>query len=213
LVGGWYTTHKKANPSNSVLGTNQKNDPTPQQQSDGALRYFSGPQFQELVENLMVAYPNTQPLSSPPVITGNEVADQRIRTIAESRGYVLRAVPIYPIEKTTEISGDVDNLLQPRAYADWKQLKAKAAQANIPLKLNSGYRSIDWQRMYFLGTLRARGITDPQIISGKADRALVDVLHVVAPPGYSRHHTGYVIDLLCQDGSPDFKRSGCFSWL
>lgn len=217
LGGGWLFLNKNNNVATvlpGVLGTTKKNDTrSPAPGNDAKLQYLSGPQFQELYENMMLAYPNTQPLDIPPTITGNPAADKRIRTIASSRGYELRAVPVYPITETSEIAGDVDNLLQPRAYAAWKPLKARARRDGIPLKLNSGYRSIDWQREFFLQKLRAKGLSDELIISGRGDDAIVDTLHVVAPPGYSRHHTGYTIDLWCEDGSSAFKYSKCFKWL
>jgi LAS superfamily LD-carboxypeptidase LdcB len=32
-------------------------------------------------------------------------------------------------------------------------------------------------------------------------------------PGYSRHHTGYTIDLWCEDGSSTFLSSSCYKWI
>ena len=177
-----------------------------------SLRQFSGKQFQELYESL--AMPNTEHLHAEPIITGNEQADQRIQQIAENRGYTLRSVPVLPIMKTNTPGLSDDDLLQPKAYDDWRKLEKAAQKANIPLKFNSGYRSVEWQRRYFLQQLSARGATIPAIARGHADRIIESVLEVVAPPGYSRHHTGYAIDLICDDGSGrPFEFTKCFTWL
>lgn len=178
----------------------------------GPVRFFTGEQFQKLYE--ILAMPNTTAIVTPPTITGNDQADLRIRQVAESRGYKLRSVPVMPIVKTNEPGLSEDDLLQPKAYDGWLQLKKQAKNDGIPLKLNSGYRSIDWQRRFFVAKLQASGVSLSQIASGQADDAILNVLHMVAPPGYSRHHTGYTIDLICDDGSGRaFEHTNCFSWM
>lgn len=175
-------------------------------------KQFSSQQFKALYESL--ALPNTETIPSAPEITGNTVADERIRTLAEARGYSLRSVPVLPIVKTATPGLDEDDLLQPKAFAAYQALQRKAAQDQIPLQLSSGYRSIDWQRQYFLQQLRTRGLTTAAIASRRADAGLKTVMSVVAPPGYSRHHTGYAIDLVCHDGSGrPFEYTSCFNWL
>lgn len=179
---------------------------------NGPIKFFTGEQFQQLYE--VLAMPNTSALAVAPTITGSELADKRIRQISESRGYKLRSVPVMPIIKTGEPGLTDDDLLQPKAYEGWLELKKSAETDRIPIKLNSGYRSIDWQRRYFVNQLQAAGVSTQQIINGQADSAIVSVLHIVAPPGYSRHHTGYTIDLVCDDGSGhSFENTACFNWI
>ncbi len=180
-------------------------------ETTGQLKTLSGNQFQRLYESL--ALPNTEPLVTPPSITGDTQADQRIRQIAESRGYKLRSVPIQAIVKTGEPGLQSDDLLQPNAYEAWQKLKAAAKSANVPLALNSGYRSIEWQRNFFISLLRSAGVSNDQIKQGSADNAIVATMRRVAPPGYSRHHTGYTIDLKCGDGLNTFENTSCFKWL
>lgn len=181
--------------------------------TDVKFRYFTGEQFQNEYEK--VVYPNTQAILLKPEITGDGAADTRIRTIAESRGYKLRSVPVFPIIRTNEPKLESDDLLQPKAYIAWQSLKRRASADNVPiLVLNSGYRTIELQREMFLERLKATGSSISAIASGKADSAVVSVLSQVAPPGYSRHHTGYTIDLRCDDGSgQSFKQTVCFEWL
>ena len=179
---------------------------------NGPMPYFTGEQFQVLYDSL--AFPNTQPIITAPHITGNQQADARIRQIAESRGYKLRAIPVRPIIKTGEPGLVDDDLLQPKAYEAWLAIKNQAAGDNIPIKLNSGYRTIEWQRNYFVQNLRAAGVSTEDIIVGAADTAIVSIIRTIAPPGYSRHHTGYTIDLVCDDGTGRaFEFTHCFEWL
>lgn len=196
---GQVTVDDKAATANSVAGA---------QINNGELQFFTGEQFQNLYDSL--ALPNTESLETPPPITGNLAADKRIRQIAESRGYVLRSVPVFPIVKTNAPGLRDDDLLQPKALLAWQELYKSAQKDGIPLKLNSGYRSIDMQRQLFLSRLNA---TAAAIAAGQADNAVVRVLSQAAPPGYSRHHTGYTIDLVCGSGTTSFDTTSCFRWL
>ncbi len=189
--------------SSSVAGT---------QTAKTQLKKFSDDEFQSLYESL--ALPNTELITSSPEITGDTTADAQIVKVAKSRGYSLRSVPVLPIVKTNVPGLDEDDLLQPKAYEAWKRLEAQAKKDGVALKLNSGYRSIDWQRRYFLLQLQSRGITPSSIASGQADAGVSAVMSVVAPPGYSRHHTGYTVDFTCKDGSGKaFEFTSCFDWL
>ncbi len=174
-------------------------------------KHFAGEEFQKLFDS--VAYPNTQGFSQPPSITGDESADDRIRTIATSRGYAIHSVPVAPIDKTNTPGLVGDDLLQPLAYNAWQELKKSADAEGIPIKLNSGYRSIEMQRKLFLSRLYATGSSDAQIANGQADNQVVSVLSQAAIPGYSRHHTGYTVDFVCANGAQTFETTTCFKWL
>lgn len=176
-------------------------------------KVFSPEEFQQLYEN--ITYPNTTYLDKPPSITGNEIADQRIRTIAESRGYVLRSAPVASIFKADDprLSAGKDDLLQEKALQSWKELEQAAIAENIPLKLNSGYRSVEFQREIFLSRLNATGATASTIAAGQSDNLVLSVLKEAALPGYSRHHTGYTVDFVCGNGVQSFKVTTCFEWL
>lgn len=179
--------------------------------SDTNFNYLTGDEIQKLYEDIV--YPNTAELTAPPDITGNTSADNRIRTIAESRGYQLRSVPKLPIVKTNEPGLGEDDLLQPKAFLSWKALKNKAERAGVPLKLNSGYRSIELQKSLFLSRLSSAGVDVAKISSGVVDDKIASVLLSTAPPGYSRHHNGYTMDFVCGNGQKSFKYTVCFDWL
>jgi LAS superfamily LD-carboxypeptidase LdcB len=187
--------------------------PAPQPSKKGVLGAFTGVEFKVLARS--IAYPNTQAILQPPDITGDATADGRIRSIAHARGFVLTHIPIMPIQKIPEprLTPFGDDLLQPLAAAGWADLKAAARRDNIPIALLSAYRSPAYQRQLFLKRLYQRGVTAGRIAAGQADKAVATTLTTTAPPGYSRHHTGYTIDLTCLDGSKTFETSLCFSWL
>lgn len=174
--------------------------------TDGSFRVFTGEEFRVLYNNF--TYPGTKPILEAPVITGNDAADQRLRTIAEARGYRLRDLVDVPM-----VSVDGQRL-QENPATDWSAVKQAAAQDGISLINTSGFRSQDDQRSLFLGRLYATGTTAEQIAAGKADEAVQKVMQVTAPPGYSRHHTGYVIDLGCGNNpNAEFVDTVCFDWV
>lgn len=94
-------------------------------------------------------------------------------------------------------------LLTPTATQAWQAMKAAAAGEGITLVLESAFRSV------------ARQV---EILQAKlaAGQALADVLRLVAPPGYSEHHTGCAVDI----GTPgslalqeEFETTTAFEWL
>ncbi len=130
-------------------------------------------------------------------ITGNLAVDARIRALAKQRGYRRRPEAAGTLTRTDGF------FLQPRAASAWEDLQASAADAGLTIRLRSGYRSVTQQGELF----RKR-------IAGTSDTAINRVLARVAPPGYSKHHTGYAIDI----GSPhgggfDFAHTDEYAWL
>ncbi len=177
----------------------------------GEIRTFSGQEFKGIYESM--SYPNTIAIVNPPEITGNHDADEKIRQLAEERGYHMTSIPLQSIIKINEPRLMNDDLLQPLAAKGWETLKAAAKTDNIPLSLNAAYRSVDYQRNLFLERLYGNGTTALQIAQGAGDRAVNVTLGLTAVPGYSRHHTGYTVDLWCEDGSTVFKYSSCYEWI
>ena len=78
----------------------------------------------------------------------------------------------------------------------------------------SGYRSVERQRSLFLSRLAATGATIKEVAAGTADEKVNQVLITSSIPGYSKHHTGYTVDLLCAGFAfEDFKNSTCNVWI
>lgn len=195
-----------------ILGEASQNNAAQSARTDNGMKFLSAYDFQKIYDQ--TAYPNTQQLNEPPVITGNESADLRIRHIAESRGFKLQVVPTQVIVKVEDIADQSSNLLQPLAQEGWLKLKDLANQEKIPLKAKYGYQSIDKQRELFLQKLNGEGINVDKIVKGEVDDKIITSMYAVAPPGYSRNHTGYAIDLYCDTpGSGSFELSKCSNWL
>lgn len=133
----------------------------------------------------------------PPPITGSDDVDARIRSVAESRGYVLRPVADGPLEW---VDG---HRLAPDAAAAWRELQAAARAAGHPISLVSGYREVAAQRSLFLRRL-----------SGTSESAIDRCLRWTAPPGYSKHHTGLALDITASGSrAGSFGSSGAHAWL
>ncbi len=169
-------------------------------------RILSDSEFRQLYNN--IRQPNTTPIENPPSITGSDAADRHIIELAELRGYKLRS------EASGALS-PVDGVrLQSDAAAAWLDMKRAAAQDGISLRLTSGFRSVADQLTIFRSRLNATGATTQNIAEGYADNDLNSVMDRAAPPGYSRHHSGYAIDMLCPGTVFErFGESRCSEWL
>ncbi len=102
-----------------------------------------------------------------------------------ARGLALWRQP--PELVTVGVSGNgKEFLLTPETAEAWHKLKTAAGGDGIILQMVSAYRSVEHQAA---------------IIRRKLEQGLVlnEILKVLAPPGYSEHHSGCAVDL----GSPD----------
>ncbi|MBT5579252.1 MAG: hypothetical protein HOJ56_02975 [Acidimicrobiaceae bacterium] len=141
--------------------------------------------------------PGLGPIGAPPPITGNPEIDARIREIGEARGYTRRPEPTQNLVRTDGV------LLQPAASAAWEGLQAAARAEGQTLILTSGYRSGSHQASLMLGKL-----------TGYNDASIEAVLDIIAVPGYSKHHTGYALDMVSDTHQRfDFANSPEYSWL
>lgn len=170
------------------------------------LKIFTPQEFSDLYKNY--AHPNTQKIAENSKITGNEKVDSHIKSIAEKRGYFLQTAPV----SSAFIEIDNKIVLQQKAAAGWVELKESARVDNIRISVTEGYRSELDQKEIFLN--RLGNISTSEIMSGSKDAHINAVLATTAPPGYSRHHSGYTIDIECDEQkNVRFKNSSCFEWL
>lgn len=171
--------------------------------------------FVEIYDELDL--PGTEPIEEQPSITGNPAADERIRVIAEGRGYKLRNTATAPL-----VTLEDEELQLGAAYA-WLVLRHDALEAGHELELVSAHRDIDTQQATFLSHLTRRGIetqgapfTAEQLASGEVDHVLDEILATSSIPGYSKHHDGYTIDIKTRgDGveMTEFGTTEAFEWL
>lgn len=96
-----------------------------------------------------------------------------------------------------------EHLLTPAAASAWRNLAAAAREDDIVLFIVSAFRSIKRQT---------------EIVRSKLESgiAIDEILTVVAPPGFSEHHTGRAIDI-STPGVPalqiEFENTHAFAWL
>lgn len=183
--------------------THQTRDPAPQKQSN-KLATYTAQEFKRMFDGLSL--PNTKTVVEPPEITGNQAADRRIIRLAEKRGYKLRLIARGGL---VDLEG---HQVQPLLIENWQNMKKAAAKDGIRLKIVSGYRPVDEQKEILQERLQTRGLTPAKINSGTADVAIDAVLQYVAPPGYSRHHSGYTLDV-ADPSSAVFAYSQAYTWL
>ena len=163
---------------------------------------FNGNQFNQLFNQANL--PNLASLEDmpPPEITGKLEIDQRIRGIAERRGYRRRS-EVLDRNQLVYVEGNL-HLLQPQVAEAYLELKAAAAEANHHIHISSAFRDYNQQRRIFLNNAE-----EPY-----ADEAVDEILQVISIPGYSKHHTGYAIDI--GEGIfnfQDFVNSESYLWL
>ncbi|MCP5345611.1 MAG: M15 family metallopeptidase [Pseudomonadales bacterium] len=93
--------------------------------------------------------------------------------------------------------------LIPAAHQGWLEMRAAAAREDVVLHLISAFRGIAYQR----------DLIHKHLQNG---RPLVEILQVVAAPGFSEHHTGRAIDLgtdNCRPLQEEFEKTDAFQWL
>ncbi|MEZ5180928.1 MAG: D-alanyl-D-alanine carboxypeptidase family protein [Acidimicrobiales bacterium] len=150
--------------------------------------------------------PGTEGIDAPPAIRGDAEADARIAELARARGYVLRATHQGDLVDAAGVP------LDPTAAQALQALIDDAAAAGYDLRVAYGYRSVDYQRNIILS--RISGLSDAEIASGAADAQIDAVIDGVAPPGFSKHHTGFAVDLRSGGGgAADFRNSPVERWL
>ncbi|MEM7284980.1 MAG: D-alanyl-D-alanine carboxypeptidase family protein [Actinomycetota bacterium] len=160
--------------------------------------------------------PGVADRSAVPTTTGNRAADERIRDVAVSRGYRLRGEPLDPM------SSYQGRALQQRAIDDLQAMQsALSDDTGTTLTLTSAHRSAARQRELFRSqlassalTLRGRSVSNSEIAAGLADDVLNHAMRIAAPPGFSRHHTGLVIDVSSGGvGGFGFVSTTAYEWL
>lgn len=156
---------------------------------------FTGEEFNDMFTTAELD--NLAPIGPAPSITGSASLDNRIRAIAEGRGYIRRPVADGPL---TWVSG---HPMQPVAAEAWIALRDAAKQAGYTLLLQSTYRSYGDQRYIFLRRLHSY-----------SDSAIDTRLRTAAAPGYSKHHTGYAMDITQSGYSfTSFRYTPAYKWI
>jgi len=124
------------------------------------------------------------------------------RALIEARG--LRAHDEAATLEIAEHGSDGrEHRLQPAAAAAWRELVRAAAAAGVSVHIVSAFRSV----------ARQTALVGRKLDAGQS---LQDILRVLAPPGYSEHHTGRAVDVGtpgCPPADVAFEDTDAFRWL
>jgi LAS superfamily LD-carboxypeptidase LdcB len=174
-------------------------------------RQFDGPGYKKLFESMV--WPETKENQDEIVITNNPETDKILIQKALARGYKKQKV-VKP-EKISKLESN--GLFAPASKA-YQELEQAAKKEGLNISLNSTYRSVEDQRKLFLERLKSyfeaetgQEFTPEKILTRKYDDVIDRLLKVTAPPGFSRHHTGYTVDLA--GSTPVFANSPEFIWM
>lgn len=123
-------------------------------------------------------------------------------SFASGRNLPLQAEATELIE-VWDADADKTFKLTPSAATSWKNLKNAARADGVSLILVSGYRGLEYQST----------LIEKKVLNGQD---ILEILKVLAPPGYSEHHTGKAVDLTTENCPPcveRFEKTEAFSWL
>jgi D-alanyl-D-alanine carboxypeptidase len=153
--------------------------------------------------------------ASETIILGDSIVDKKIRQIASSRGFS----PHDDI-KDSELTAIEDVTIDKVTASKYNEMKQSAASLNIKFIISSGYRSVDDQRIIFTGECIAviakrigSYIAVDQIAKIITEDDIKTVMNRVAPPGYSRHHSGHTIDINDAVYITAFDQTPAYKWL
>ena len=144
----------------------------------------------------------------------NPLFDSVIHELSKSRGYTLKQA-IDPKTLFTSTDGWV---FKKGVYEKFLELQSSAKQDGVSFELISAYRSESEQKVLFDEELQSYGLnlnqlSDEAYINNPATREKIqNALNRVAPPGYSRHHTGVTFDLVSSENR-DFGSTKAYQWL
>jgi hypothetical protein len=169
----------------------------------GCQPVLSGREFKDFYDRYE-PQPGSVRVASPPAITGDPGADARIRSIAEARGYRLRSQHVGRLVSVAGVPVDE------RVAGPFSALIGEARSRGYLLGAGYGFRSVEQQRAIFVARLPSASA----IRSGSADGSVNAALMWVAPPGYSKHQSGFTLDLRASGvGGGAFASTGLGRWL
>ena len=105
--------------------------------------------------------------------------------------------------------------IHPQVQDSFHKLRDAMEKDTLKLSLVSAYRNYEHQEFLFLQRLGVKELYPKEFLSGLYDELLREVLKRTAPPGYSKHHTGFALDFACghEMNVFNFKKSPCYEWM
>ena len=121
---------------------------------------------------------------------------------AHERGLTLQPEATHLVDVEHGSTGNILQLAEETSKT-WHSMKNAASHDGIHLLMVSGYRGLEYQA----------GLIQKKLDRGESIEA---ILKILAPPGYSEHHTGQAIDITSPDCPPcieRFEKTDAFAWL
>ncbi len=187
-----------------TTGENPAEDPEPENPSKPEPVTVDPTMFQQFGRQAFInLFDNVSHLpnltgSSLPSITGNEEVDQQLRALAKQAGYLSQPAPAD--------SGQLVGVhrLQPLAATAWSQLEQAAVAADHPLTITVGY----------LAPVEQAQLLTDQLGGDLTQSSLEAAFRQVMIPGYSRHQTGFALDIVATaDPDSRFQETAAYGWL
>jgi LAS superfamily LD-carboxypeptidase LdcB len=148
-----------------------------------------------------------------PVVYGG-IFDVILNNLSKSRGYTPKVLvapsDLQKIDDTIELKKTV--------YPEYSKLLAAGKQAGVEFDIISSYRSVEDQKVIFSNELEKYGVVTDKlqdevyINKTETQEKILQAFNRVAPPGYSKHHTGIAFDLVSTE-SRDFGATKAYQWL
>jgi LAS superfamily LD-carboxypeptidase LdcB len=186
--------------------TSSSSNLTPLKSESVVIPTFTGDQFKSIYKNQK--YSNTTISNEAQEVTGYPLVDQYIRDFAPRRGFSKQ--PLADESKLIEFQG---YRIQPQAATSFQKVQDLAAKVGIKITLVSAYRSPIEQKIIFAPIMPVTYIEE-ELLAGTYDQILNEGMNTIAPPGFSRHHTGYAMDFGCDTLEvTKFRDTPCYAWL
>ena len=145
--------------------------------------YLSGEQFDDLFKNINL--PNLADADIHYELTDDKQFNQQIINHAQALGYILRPI-VDKIADLKAVNEEVDKCyVQSLALTSWRKMRQAAKDDGYDIKIISAYRNRHRQKEIFFESYNQDHNWDN----------LKARMKQVAPPGYSKHQTGYAIDI------------------
>lgn len=156
---------------------------------------YSGQDFKALWEYVQKTKVNSEQVD----VFSDEQANSHLYELGEERGYQKQKV----IDESQLGSIFSQRMFILKAVDEIQTLLLDSRSSGSELYISSTYRSTKRQKELFIDRFKAVG-GDPNDVEGIAngayDTQLQATYDLVAPPGYSKHHTGQAIDF-CDETS------------
>jgi D-alanyl-D-alanine carboxypeptidase len=140
--------------------------------------------------------------------------DTIIAELSQARGYTLKKT----VPSKDLVTAKDGWALRQGVREQFDLMQKEAQKSNINFDLISTYRSVEEQKELFDQELVSYGInlnrlSDEVYVNSTTTRDLIQkALNRVAPPGYSKHHTGVTFDLVSSEAR-DFGNTQAYLWL